>query len=107
MGAKTSFMEHDNQFQSRPVFKDLLSFALDEQPVPYDDQRPLYVDAERPNLSLNGCQFRFLVQTLIAGLRRRAGIQSGDLVLVALPNNVFHQIHFCLVFPSLSFFERR
>jgi non-ribosomal peptide synthetase component E (peptide arylation enzyme) len=101
MGAKGSFMEHDNQFQSR-VFKDLLSFALDEQPVPYDDQRPLYVDAERPNLSLNASQFRYLVQTLIAGLRRRAGIQSGDVVLVTLPNNVFHQIHFVSFSLSLS-----
>lgn len=87
MGGQTSSMEHNTRFQ-RPVYKDLLSFALDEQPVPYDEQRPLYVDAENPALSLNVRQVRVFVRTVIAGLRRRAGVETGDCVLVTLPNNV-------------------
>lgn len=87
MGGQISSMEHDTRFQS-PIYKDLLSFALDEQPVAYDEQRPLYVDAENPTLSLNARQVRLFVRTVIAGLKKRAGIEAGDCVLVTLPNNV-------------------
>lgn len=87
MGAQASSMEHDTRFQ-RPVYKDLLSFALDEQPVAYDEQRPLYVDAENPALSLNLRQVKVFVRTVIAGLKKRAGVETGDCVLVTLPNNV-------------------
>ena len=95
MGGQTSSMAHNTRFQ-RPVYKDLLSFALDEQPVAYDEQRPLFVDAENPALSLNARQVRVFVRTVIAGLRKRAGVETGDCVLVTLPNNV-----------SLSFVLRR
>ena len=87
MGGQASIMEHDTRFQ-RPIYKDLLSFALDEKPVAYDEQRPLYVDAENPALSLNARQVRLFVRTIIAGLRKRAGVEDGDCVLVTLPNNV-------------------
>ncbi|EEA27204.1 hypothetical protein TMatcc_004518 [Talaromyces marneffei ATCC 18224] len=89
MGGQISSMEHDTRFQS-PIYKDLLSFALDEQPVAYDEQRPLYVDAENPTLSLNARQVRLFVRTVIAGLKKRAGIEAGDCVLVTLPNNVLY-----------------
>lgn len=87
MGGQPSSMEHNTRFH-RPVYKDLLSFALDEQPVAYDEQRPLYVDAENPALSLNARQVRLFVRTLIAGLIKRADVRTGDCVLVTLPNNV-------------------
>lgn len=84
-----SSLHHDAHFQ-RPVYKDLLSFALDERPVDYDDHRPLYVDAENPTWSLNILQVKLLIRTLIAGLRRAADIREGDCVLVTLPNNVLY-----------------
>jgi non-ribosomal peptide synthetase component E (peptide arylation enzyme) len=101
MGGQTSSMKHNPRFQ-RPVYMDLLSFALDEQPVAYDEQRPLYVDAENPALSLNARQVRIFVRTVIAGLRKRAGIKTGDCVLVTLPNNVYlslvsRLLHRCLM----------
>jgi acyl-coenzyme A synthetase/AMP-(fatty) acid ligase len=95
MGGQTSSMEHNTHFQ-RPVYKDLLSFALEEQPVAYDEQRPLYVDAENPGLSLNVRQVRVFVRTVIAGLKRRAGVEAGDCVLVTLPNNVSLSFVLCL-----------
>lgn len=87
MGSQMSSLEHEAHFQ-RPVYKDLLSFALDERPVDYDEQRPLYVDAENPKLSLNSRQVRLLIRTLIAGLKQGADVGRGDCVLVTLPNNV-------------------
>jgi hypothetical protein len=87
MGNQMSSLRHDAHFQ-RPIYKDLLSFALDEQPVEYDDHRPLFVDAENPAWSLNALQVRLLVRTLIAGLKQVADVRDGDCVLVTLPNNV-------------------
>lgn len=94
MGGQFSSLHHETSFQ-RPVYKDLLSFALDERPVEYDDHRPLYVDAENPAWSLNIRQVRLVVRTLIAGLKRAAGVQQGDCVLLTLPNNVrlFRSFH--------------
>ncbi|OKL62645.1 hypothetical protein UA08_01658 [Talaromyces atroroseus] len=89
MGGQMSSLRHDVRFQ-RPIYKDLLSFALDERPVDYDDHRPLYVDAENPAWSLNAVQVRQLVRTLIAGLKKAADVNEGDCVLVTLPNNVLY-----------------
>lgn len=82
---------------SRPVYTDVVSFALDDRPVDYDSQRPLYVDAENPSRAINSRQLRLLVRSLISGLRHGADVRDGDCVLVYLPNNVgylFLWMHF-------------
>lgn len=73
------------------VYTDLLSFAF-RGPVHYDQQRPIFIDAEDPSRSLNAAQFRVLVRTLIAGLKAHH-VQRGDCVLVHLGNNVSHLLN--------------
>lgn len=68
------------------VYTDLLTFAF-RGPTAYEDQRPLFIDAEDPSRALNAAQFRLLVRTLIAGLQAHH-VQRGDCVLVHLGNNV-------------------
>ncbi|KAK1140753.1 hypothetical protein N8T08_009954 [Aspergillus melleus] len=75
------------------VYTDLLSFAF-RGPVHYDQERPIYIDAEDPSRSLNAAQFRVLVRTLIAGLQAHH-VQRGDCVLVHLGNNI--------IYPALFF----
>lgn len=77
---------------SPPVYMDVVSFALDDRPVIYDSQRPLYVDAENPSWAINSRQLRLLVRSLISGLRHGADVRDGDCVLVNLPNNVSYLI---------------
>lgn len=77
------------------IYKDLLTFALNP-PVPFDEHKPLYIDAENPTRSLSAGRFRALVRTLIAGLRAH-GLQNGDCVLVHMGN------HVCVIhFPRLA-----
>lgn len=70
----------------QPVYTDLLSFAF-RGPAHYDQQRPIFIDAEDPSRSFNAAQFRVLVRTLIAGLKAHH-VQRGDCVLVHLGNSV-------------------
>lgn len=64
---------------------DLVTFAFNG---PFqNDEKPLYIDAEKPSRNLNGAQFKLLVRTLIAGLRAH-NVRQGDCVLVHLQNNV-------------------
>ncbi|KAH8695266.1 adenylate-forming enzyme AfeA [Talaromyces proteolyticus] len=93
MGGKVSHLNIAPTF-TPPVYKDLVTFALDDRPVAYDNQRPLYVDAENPAWALNGRQVRLLVRSLIAGLRHAGNVESGDCVLVNLPNNVLYSAIF-------------
>ena len=73
------------------IYTDLLTFVL-ESNFQYDDQRPLYIDAENPTHALNGFQFRMVIKSFIAGLRV-IGLQRGDCVLVHLGNSVpFHEL---------------
>jgi non-ribosomal peptide synthetase component E (peptide arylation enzyme) len=65
---------------------DLVSFALDAQ-ASYSPDKPLFIDAENPSISLSADQTRCLVMELIAGLQA-AGLQKGDPVMVCIPNNV-------------------
>lgn len=88
MGSQTSYLLDTRPVHSTPVYKDLLSFAFDDRPVEYDEQRPIYIDAENPAWALNARQFRMLVRSLIAGLRHAADLRVGECVLVHLPNNV-------------------
>ena len=68
------------------TYTDLLTFAF-RGPVPYDPERPLFIDAENPSRSFNARQFETLVRTLIAGLKAHH-VQRGDCVLVHLGNSV-------------------
>ncbi|RAL10593.1 acetyl-CoA synthetase-like protein [Aspergillus homomorphus CBS 101889] len=70
---------------------DIVSFAFNG-PVEYDQTRPLYIDARDPSRSLNAQQFKHLVQTLVAGLKRH--VQPGDAVLVHLGNSFIHSALF-------------
>lgn len=67
-------------------FEDLVSFAFDKQ-RPFDDETPLYIDADAPQHFLNYTQTRRYVRQLIAGLKF-IGLQESDAVLVHLYNNV-------------------
>jgi hypothetical protein len=88
VGSQTSFQMDVRSTHHTPVYKDLLTFALDDRPVEYDEQRPIYIDAENPSWALNARQFRMLVRSLIAGLRHAADLREAECVLVHLPNNV-------------------
>jgi hypothetical protein len=65
---------------SDPVYTDVVSFALDDRPVSYDSQRPLYVDAENPTWAINSRPLRLLVRSLISGLKHGADVRDGDCV---------------------------
>ncbi|KAH8658001.1 adenylate-forming enzyme AfeA [Xylariales sp. PMI_506] len=67
---------------------DLVSFAFDAQ-VNYDSNKPLYISAENPAVSLNSSQTKTVVQQLIAGFRA-AGLRMGETVLVCVPNNYLY-----------------
>ncbi|KAK9420106.1 hypothetical protein SUNI508_06634 [Seiridium unicorne] len=67
---------------------DLVSFALDAQ-ASYSSEKPLYINAENPTVSLSASQTKCLVKQLIAGLNA-AGLKRGDSVLVCVPNNCFY-----------------
>lgn len=75
-----------NNMHSQEVYSDLLSFTFDG-PKPYNQNQPLFIDAEDPSRSFTGVQFRQLVRTLIAGLKAH-NVQPGDCVLLHLGNSV-------------------
>lgn len=75
-----------NNMLSQEVYSDLLSFTFDG-PKPYNQNQPLFIDAEDPSRSFTGVQFRQLVRTLIAGLKAH-NVQPGDCVLLHLGNSV-------------------
>lgn len=75
-----------NNMLSQEVYSDLLSFTFDG-PKPYNQNQPLFIDAEDPSRSFTAAQFRQLVRTLIAGLKAH-NVQPGDCVLLHLGNSV-------------------
>ncbi|KAL4821250.1 hypothetical protein BDW67DRAFT_46310 [Aspergillus spinulosporus] len=75
------------------VYTDLLTFCF-RGPVAYNEEQPLFIDAEAPSRAFNARQFRTLVRTLIAGLKAHH-VQRGDCVLVHLGNNI--------IYPALFF----
>ncbi|KAE8350577.1 hypothetical protein BDV28DRAFT_36382 [Aspergillus coremiiformis] len=77
----------DSSLENR-TYTDLLTFAFNS-PQPYDEQRPLFINAEHPSCSLNALQFRLLVRTLIAGLKAHH-VQKGDCVLVHIKNSILY-----------------
>lgn len=75
-----------SNIHSQEVYSDLLSFTFDG-PKPYNQNQPLFIDAEDPSRSFTGVQFRQLVRTLVAGLKAH-NVQPGDCVLLHLGNSV-------------------
>ncbi|KAH8202033.1 hypothetical protein TruAng_003788 [Truncatella angustata] len=67
---------------------DLVSFAFDVQ-AHYDPEKPLYISAENPSISLNASQMNTLVKQLVAGFQA-AGLRKGEAVLLCVPNNCFY-----------------
>ncbi|OJJ71092.1 hypothetical protein ASPBRDRAFT_179133 [Aspergillus brasiliensis CBS 101740] len=78
-----------------PHSHDVVTFALDAQ-VEYDPCKPLFIDPQEPSRSLNATQFRFLVHTLIAGLKAH-GLNRGDCVLLHSGNNVLYTAIFLAI----------
>ncbi|KAK1773408.1 hypothetical protein QBC45DRAFT_455491 [Copromyces sp. CBS 386.78] len=73
--------------QNIPI-SDIVSFALDRQHL-YDQNKPLFVDAHDPILSLSASQTIALVSRLVAGLRA-AGLKKGHVVLLHLGNHYLY-----------------
>lgn len=65
---------------------DLVSFAFDAQEE-YNEHKPLFIDAQCPELCVSASLARSLVKTMIAGLRNK-GLQKGDAVLLCIGNHV-------------------
>lgn len=88
--------------QKIPI-SDLVSFALDRQHL-YDQNKPLFIDADDPVLSLSASQTIALVSRLVAGLRA-AGLKRGDVVLLHLGNHVsiIPDLLLCVVFSVLHY----
>jgi hypothetical protein len=80
MGAVVNFAELLVPLQ------DVVSFAF-EKKKDYDDEKPLYIDADDPRQSLSYVQTLRHVRQLIAGLKA-IGLQDGDPVLVHVFNSV-------------------
>ncbi|KAL4785608.1 hypothetical protein BJX76DRAFT_177967 [Aspergillus varians] len=93
MGLGESSLARPQYGNADEVYTDLLTFCF-RGPVSYDEERPLFIDAEAPSSSFNARQFRTLVRTLIAGLKAHH-VQRGDCVLVHLGNSI--------IYPALFF----
>ncbi|GCB23709.1 4-coumarate--CoA ligase-like 7 [Aspergillus awamori] len=74
---------------------DVVTFSLDAQ-IEYDPCKPLFIDPQEPCWSLNATQFKFLVHTLIAGLKAH-GLDRGDCVLLHTGNNVLYTALFLAI----------
>ncbi|KAJ6113086.1 hypothetical protein N7512_008410 [Penicillium capsulatum] len=70
------------------IYTDLLTFAFCG-PARYNQNQPLYINAEDPSRSFTGAQFQQLVRTLIAGFKAHH-VQQGDCVLVHLGNSILY-----------------
>ena len=73
-------------FLQQTTYTDLLTFTFCG-PTPYNQNQPLFIDAEDSSRSFTAAQFRLLVRTLIAGFKAY-GVQPGDCVLLHLGNSV-------------------
>ncbi|CAI7629089.1 hypothetical protein N7533_008242 [Penicillium manginii] len=69
--------------------KDLLSFIFDAPP--YDQEKPIYIDAQNPSRSISCNEARKLIRRLIAGFRA-AGLRQGDCVLIHSFNDINYSI---------------
>ncbi|KAJ4374200.1 hypothetical protein N0V83_002941 [Neocucurbitaria cava] len=69
--------------------KDILSWMYDE-PL-YDQDRPIYVDANDASNFISATQAKTLIRQLIAGLKH-AGLQKGDGVIIHSFNTIYYSI---------------
>ncbi|KAJ5098544.1 hypothetical protein N7532_005545 [Penicillium argentinense] len=70
------------------TYPDLLTFTF-FGPTPYNQNQPLFIDAEDISRSFTAAQLRQLVRTLIAGFKAH-GVQPGDCVLLHLGNSILY-----------------
>ncbi|KAJ5782459.1 hypothetical protein N7457_004233 [Penicillium paradoxum] len=88
MGWNASTMSTNITMPAKEVYTDLLSFTFDG-PKPYNQNQPLFIDAEDPSRSFTAAQFRQLVRTLIAGFQAH-NVRPGDCVLMHLGNSILY-----------------
>ncbi|KAJ5688520.1 hypothetical protein N7462_002912 [Penicillium macrosclerotiorum] len=69
--------------------KDLLSYIFDDPP--YDQDKPIYIDARDPRCSISCNQARKMIRELIAGLKA-CGLRQGDCVLIHSFNDINYSI---------------
>ncbi|PVI06588.1 AMP-binding enzyme [Periconia macrospinosa] len=70
--------------------KDILSWQF-EEPMMYDMDKPLYINASNPSHSISANQARTLIRQLVAGLQA-AGVKRGDAVLIQSFNSIYYPI---------------
>ncbi|KAF2032209.1 4-coumarate-CoA ligase-like protein [Setomelanomma holmii] len=69
--------------------KDILSWIYDD--LAYDQDTPIYIDANAPSHSISAAQAKTLIRKLVAGLQHE-GIRPGDTVLAHSFNNLYYPI---------------
>ncbi|KAK7993925.1 hypothetical protein PG989_007306 [Apiospora arundinis] len=67
---------------------DFVSFVFDAQ-TDYEASKPLFIDAQVPERSLNASQARSLVRSLVSGFQAE-GLSKGDRVLVSATNSYLY-----------------
>lgn len=72
---------------------DLISWIFDE--VPYDQDKPIYIDAANPERTISANQARIIVRKLVAGLRKW-GVRPGQKDVVCL--HAFNDILYPMLF---------
>lgn len=73
---------------------DILTWSFDS--ITYDEDKPIYVEALKPENSISARQARSMIRKLIAGLRS-IGLQQGDCACI----NSFNDIHYPILFLGL------
>ncbi|KEF59596.1 uncharacterized protein A1O9_04442 [Exophiala aquamarina CBS 119918] len=71
---------------------DLLTWMFDDC-TPYDEDKPIYIDAVNPSRSISRRQARSMVRRLAAGFSR-AGLKRGDCVCLVSFNDIYYSIAF-------------
>ncbi|KAH6644905.1 hypothetical protein BKA67DRAFT_541903 [Truncatella angustata] len=69
----------------RAPFQDVVSFAFETEKI-YDNEQPLYINADDPHQFLSYNLTRRYVRQMVAGLKA-IGLRDGDTILVHLFNN--------------------
>ncbi|KAI1047034.1 hypothetical protein LB505_013705 [Fusarium chuoi] len=81
---------------------DLLTYIFDlssEESQQASSDRPVYVEAHDATQQLNKVQFRHMVESIAAGLRRKFKIRDGDVVLGFCENSILYP---AVIFASIA-----
>ncbi|KAK5280818.1 hypothetical protein LTR20_002260 [Exophiala xenobiotica] len=81
--------------------KDILSWIFDAPD--YDVNKPILLDASRPERSISHLQARTAIRRLIAGLRNM-GVRQGDCVIVHSFNDIYYPLLFLAIIGSGAIF---